>query len=391
METVLDTEQKADFLRRGFSRRQFGRIATVLTAGAALPFYNEPALARQISKTYNIPADGVRINSNENPLGPCAEAADAIHSIVKNGGRYMFEETDTLAQTMAGLEDVPFSLKQDGRYIDIYAGSSAALHQAVVAFCSQDRPFVKADPGYEAGENAARFIGAKAVNVPLKKGTWDHDVRQMLAMAPNAGLYYICNPNNPTGTMTSRADIDYLAANKPAGSVVMIDEAYMHFNPKMERCTDMVRADKDVIVLRTFSKLYGMAGLRAGAALARPDLLQKLRNLSINFMPVTGMVGATASLKVDNLIAERRKINSNNREDTFNWLAARNVEFIPSESNCFMMNVKRPGKEFFADMAKEKVFIGRTWPVWPNWVRVTVGTKEEMGKFKAAFAKCYNV
>jgi histidinol-phosphate aminotransferase len=391
METVLGPEQKAHLLRRGFSRRQFGRIASVVTAGAALPFYNEPALAHQISKTYNIPPDAVRINSNENPLGPCAQAADAIHSIVKNGGRYMFEETDKLAQTMAGLEDVPFSLKQDGRYIDVYAGSTPALHQAVVAFCSPDRPFVKGDPGYEAGENAARFVGVKAVNVPLRKGTWDHDVRQMLAMAPNAGLYYICNPNNPTGTMTSRADIEYLVANKPAGSVVMIDEAYIHFTPKMERSTDLVRAGKDVIVLRTFSKLYGMAGLRAGAALARPDLLQKLRNLSINFMPVTAVVAATASLKVDNLITERRNINRGNREDTFEWLTARNVEFIPSESNCFMVNVKRPGKEFFADMVNENVFIGRTWPIWPNWVRVTVGTKEEMGRFKAAFAKCYSV
>ncbi|MBV9501537.1 MAG: pyridoxal phosphate-dependent aminotransferase [Acidobacteriaceae bacterium] len=391
MGTVVEAAQKADLLRRGFSRRQFGRIASLLSAGAALPFYNESALAHQISKIYNMPPDAVRINSNENPLGPCAEAADAIHSVVKNGGRYMFEQTDLLAQTMAEQENIPFSRKPEERYIDIYAGSTAALHQAVIAFCSKDRPFVKADPGYEAGENAAGFIGAGAVDVPLRNGTWDHNVRKMLEMAPNAGLFYICNPNNPTGTLTSHADIEYLVANKPAGSVVMVDEAYIHFTSKAERCTDLVRANKDVIVLRTFSKLYGMAGLRAGAAIARPDLLQKLRTISINFMPITGMVGATASLKASNLVAERRKINSDNREDTFNWLTARNVEFIPSESNCFMVKVKRPGKEFFADMAKQNVFIGRTWPIWPTWVRVTVGTRDEMAKFKDAFAKCYGV
>ena len=107
-------------------------------------------------------------------------------------------------------------------------------------------------------------------------------------------------------------------------------------------------------------------------------------------MPITAMVGATASLKVKDLVAERRKINTDIREDTFSWLTAKNVEFIPSEANCFMVNVKRSGKDFFKDMAQQRDYIGRTWPVWPNWVRVTVGTKDEMAKFKQAFARSYN-
>jgi len=212
----------------------------------------------------------------------------------------------------------------------------------------------------------------------------------MIAAAPNAGLFYVCNPNNPTGTLTSRSDIEYLVANKPQGSVVMVDEAYIHFSKNAVSCTDMAAAGKDVIVLRTFSKLYGMAGLRAGAAIARPDLLEKITQWSSGAMPITAMVGATASLKVKDLVAERRKINTDIREDTFSWLTAKNVEFIPSEANCFMVNVKRSGKDFFKDMAQQRVYIGRTWPVWPNWVRVTVGTKDEMAKFKQAFARSYN-
>jgi histidinol-phosphate/aromatic aminotransferase/cobyric acid decarboxylase-like protein len=133
-----------------------------------------------------------------------------------------------------------------------------------------------------------------------------------------------------------------------------------------------------------------MAGLRAGAAIARPDLLEKIRPYSAGAMPITAMAGATASLKVKNLVPERRKIMGDVREDVFSWLTARNVEFMPSESNCFMINVKRPGKEFFNGMAAQKVYIGRVWPVWPTWVRVTVGTKDEMAKFKDAFAKSYN-
>ncbi len=389
MSSILTAEQRNDFLRRGYSRRSFGRIASVLTAGAALPFYNEAALA-QMSRLQPVPADAVRINANENPLGPCAEAAEAIHNIVKSGGRYMFESTDVLADTMAGPLGVKFSNKPGETYIQIFAGSSAPLHQAVIAFCSKDRPFVKADPGYEAGEVAARYVGAQAINVPLRKGTYDHDVKAMLAAAPNAGLYYICNPNNPTGTVTSRSDIEYLIANKPQGSVVMIDEAYIHFSKSAVPCTDLAARDQDVVILRTFSKLYGMAGLRAGAAIARPELLRKVAQWSAGAMPITSMCGATASLKVNNLVADRRKFMTDIREDTCNWLASKNVEFVPSETNCFMINVKRSGRDFYKEMAKQNVYIGRAWPVWPNWVRVSVGTKDEMAKFKDAFAKVYN-
>jgi histidinol-phosphate/aromatic aminotransferase/cobyric acid decarboxylase-like protein len=291
---------------------------------------------------------------------------------------------------MAGMEGVKFGYDPNESEIQIYAGSSAPLHQSVVAFCSKDRPFVKADPGYEAGERAAAAVGASVINVPLRQGTWDHDVKAMLAAAPNAGLFYICNPNNPTGTLTSRSDIEYLVANKPAGSVVLIDEAYTHLSKNAVPCIDLVSKGKDVIVLRTFSKLYGMAGLRAGAALGRPDLLQKINAWSAGMMPITGMVGATASLRVRNLVAERRKAMGDIREDTFSWLTAQNVEFIPSETNCFMINVKRNGKEFGKNMAAEKVYIGRPWPVWPNWVRVTVGSRDDMAKFKIAFTKVYS-
>jgi histidinol-phosphate aminotransferase len=389
MSATLNAELRADFLRRGFSRRSFGRIATVLTAGAALPFYNEPALA-QLSMVRNMPTDAVKINANENPLGPCPEAADAIYNVIKKGGRYMYEDTFDLAETLANVEGVKFNYKADESYVDVYAGSSAPLHQAVLAFCSKDRPFVKADPGYEAGERAAKFIGAKTVNVPLKKGTWDHDVKAMLAAAPNGGLYYICNPNNPTGTLTKRADIEWLVANKPKDAVVLVDEAYIHISPNAVPCTDLVAKDQDVLVLRTFSKLYGMAGLRAGAAIARPDILEKIKPYSAGAMPITGMVGAIASLKVKNLVPERRKIMGDNRMDTFDFLTAKNVEFVPSESNCFMMNVKRPGTAFAKAMAAQKVYIGRAWPVWPEWVRVSVGTRDEMAKFKEAFVKVYN-
>ena len=211
MSTVLTPEQKRDLLARGFSRRNFARIAAMITTGATLPFYNEPALA-QLSMVKNMPPDAVKINANENPLGPCAEAAEAIHSVVQKGGRYMYEETFAFRDAMAESE----ALKPS--YVRPFAGSSAPLHQTVLAFASPTKSFVTADPGYEAGERAAKFIGAKVVHVPLKSD-YSHDVAAMAKADPNAGVIYVCNPNNPTGTLTSHKDIEWLLDNKPKGSI----------------------------------------------------------------------------------------------------------------------------------------------------------------------------
>jgi histidinol-phosphate aminotransferase len=377
MVTLTAQEQK-EFLKRGFSRRSFGRLATVLAAGSTLPFYNESAMA-QLSKVSDVPPDAVMINANENPLGPCKEALEALHKVAANGGRYMYGETDKVQQILADQEGVKLD------YVRIYPGSSAPLHQSVLAFTTPDKPLVMADPGYEAGERAAKFIGSKVVKVPLTK-EYAHDVKAMVAAAPNAGLFYVCNPNNPTGTLTSKSDIEWLVANKPAGSVVMIDEAYTHiagapFN------TDLVAKDKDVVVLRTFSKIYGMAGLRAGAAIARPDLIEKLAGFSAGMLPITGMAAASASLEQKNLVPDRRKIIGDVRNDTLAFLAKNNFHYVPSVSNCFMVDTKRPGNEVVMAMRKEKVYIGRVWSAWPTYVRVTVGTKEEMNKFNTAFVK----
>jgi histidinol-phosphate/aromatic aminotransferase/cobyric acid decarboxylase-like protein len=375
---TLTAQKKKEFQKRGFSRRSFTQLATMIAAGSALPFYNEPALA-QLSKVDNVPPDAVIINANENPLGPCKEALEAVHRIAANGGRYMYGETDKVARLLAEQE----GLKED--YIRIYPGSSAPLHQAVIAFTSPTRPFVVADPGYEAGGRAAKFIGAKTVQVPLTKDH-AHDVKAMAAV-PDAGLIYICNPNNPTGTLTSRADIEWLVANKPKGTIVMIDEAYTHIAPNGFFNSDMVAADKDVILLRTFSKIYGMAGLRAGAILARPDLIEKQGGFSAGMLPITGMAAASASLQVKDLVPERRKIMGDVREDVFNYMEKNRFHYVPSVSNCFMVDVKRPGDEVVMAMRREKVYIGRVWQAWPIWVRVTIGTQDEMNKFKTAFSK----
>jgi histidinol-phosphate aminotransferase len=380
MNTFLKQATKRELLERGFSRRSLGRIAAMVAAGATLPFYNESALA-QLSMVRGIPADAVKIDANENPLGPCAEAAEAAHEMVKVGGRYRYEDTSFLGDLLAQQEGV----KPDN--VRPFAGSSAPLHQAVLAFTSPSRPFVTGDPGYEAGERAAQFIGANVIRVPLNKDKgYAHDVKAMAAASPSAGLIYICNPNNPTGSLTSKEDIEWLVENKPAGAIVMIDEAYIHIStaPMMSY---LVAQGKDVVILRTFSKIYGMAGLRAGAAIARPDLLEKLNIFSAGALPITAVAAATASLKSKTVVPERRKIMGDTRDDLQAFLDKHNFKFVPSVSNCIMIEVGRPGGQVQLALRNEKVYIGRVWPSWPTHVRVTIGTPEEMAKFKTAFLK----
>ena len=274
----------------------------------------------------------------------------------------------------------------DVEHARIFPGSTTPLHGAVVAYTSTQKSYVTADPGYEAGMYSAPITGARIVKVPLTK-SYAHDVKAMIAAAPDAGLFYVCSPNNPTGTLTPLSDIEYLVENKPKSSVVLVDEAYIHF-AGADSAVALVKAGKDVIVLRTFSKIYGMAGLRCGFAIGRPDLLEPITNhCGFNFMPVPAVAAATASLKDTQLIPERRRINATIRQETFNWLDRSHYSYIPSESNCFLLDTKRPGKETIKAMAQQNVFVGRVWPLLPTYVRITVGTHEEMLRFQEAFQK----
>jgi histidinol-phosphate aminotransferase len=359
------------------SRRAFLQVSAAAAAVAVgYRIVSEPMLAHAGSIPY--PKDAVLINANENPLGPCGVACEAVNSVASQGGRYSDWLTGDLIKTFAAAE----GLKPE--YVRAFPGSSGPLHYSVLAFTSPARSYVTADPGYEAGAHAAKASGARVVKVPLTK-TYAHDVKAMLAAAPDAGMFYICTPNNPTGTLTSHADIELLLANKPKDSILLVDEAYIHFSDASS-ALDLVKADKDLVVLRTFSKIYGMAGLRCGFGIARPDLLEKMTAFSgWSAMPITAVAAATASVKDPRLVPERKQINATIREATFQWLSKNGYSFVPSQSNCFMLDAKRPAKEVIAQMAAQNVFIGRPWPVWPTHVRITVGTQSEMERFQEAF------
>jgi histidinol-phosphate aminotransferase len=368
----------------GVSRRAFLRSAGA--AAVAVPMLGEAHFARAAmleaaggSAVPQFTLKGVYLDSNENPLGPCEAARKAVVDILPNGGRYAPPLYETLMKMFADQMQVPMN------HVALYDGSSSPLQFSVMAYTSPTRSLVVADPTYEAAEAAAMAVKAPIHRVPLAKD-YSHDVKAMLSADPKAGVIYICNPNNPTGTITSKEQIDSVVENKPAGTIVLVDEAYIHLSDA-ESAIEHVKVGKEVIVLRTFSKIYGMAGLRCGFAIGRPDLLKKLGDYGQNPMPITGMIAAQASLMDAELVPKRKKIIGDTRNATFAWLKANDYTFIPSQSNCFMIDVKRPGVQVRRAMAKDGVFIGRSWPSWPNHVRVTVGLPEEMAAFQVSFKK----
>jgi histidinol-phosphate aminotransferase len=400
-----------DQISSALSRRNFMRLFGAGAAAAAtLPNLERNAFAQQVASASTIPTRprGTRggdmgempqlppgtviISANENPLGPAQCALNAMVATAPTGGRY--DASGVARATVATITE-QFGLKPG--YVQLYPGSGGPLDMALMSNISPERGLVCADPSYEQGPRAALACNAPVKMVPLTS-TYAHDVKAMLAADPKAGAFYIVSPNNPTGTITPKEDILWLLNNKPAGSVVIVDEAYFHFATH-DSVIDQVAADKDIIVMRTFSKIYGMAGIRAGFAFARPDLLEKFQSISpdirlrnVASVSLLSAAMAGASLRDPTLVPTRRKINTDNREATLEFLEKKGYKIIPgSQANFFMVDVGRPGREFQQNMLNEKVAIGRTWKAMPTYVRVTVGTADEMAKFQTAFVKCMDM
>lgn len=375
---ILDPAALADLAARGFTRRQLLRVSALLGAAATLPLGAEPALA-QLSNAGVVPDDAVKINANEFPDGPSPRALEALLAAARRGNRYQYPETDGLISAAATLESLPVER------LAAYPGSSLALHHAVIAFTSPSRALVTVDPGYEAAALAAKFIGAEVVRVPLR-ADGAHDLPAMLAAAKSrpVGLIYVCNPNNPTGTVTPRAEIDALIAAKPRDTVVLLDEAYIHLCDEPPGA-DLVRREQDVIVLRTFSKIFGMAGLRAGLALGRKDLLARMTAYGAGALPATAMAAAHASLGEPELIATRKRENAARRADVMAFFDAHGFRYTPSVSNKLMVDARLPTQQVIDGLKARGVWVGRPWPVWPTHVRVSIGSTADMERFKGAF------
>jgi histidinol-phosphate aminotransferase len=366
--------------RRGFATR----IGAALAVGRMLP---EMAYAQRAMVPGNLPKDIVWLNANENPLGPPAASLAAMAQVLPTSGRYHYNEVREFYAVLAHSEDLqPENLL-------VGSGSSEMLHAAVDAFTGPARPMITMYPSYEGPPEVTRAMGHPVVQVPLKP---DHsaDVRKLAEAAAKArgGLIYVCNPNNPTASITPKGEVDWLVRNLPADTILLIDEAYIHFgeSPELESALGYVRQGKDVVVARTFSKIYGMAGVRAGFVAARPELIQRMQPFRNNVLSVIAMRGVVAALgDARQLIAERRAINARVRSETCAWLRERGLSYIESQANFMMVDVGRDAREFITRMPPMGVAVGRPFPPLTNMLRVTFGTDREMQKFRDVFWQVY--
>src|SRR6266545_1742163 len=284
--------------RRGFA----ARLGLGAAAARMLP---EMAYAQRAALNLSdLPKDMVWLNANENPAGPPAAALAVMRDTLPTAGRYHYQEFREFYAELARSEGLA------PEQIIVGAGSSEVLHMAVDAFTSADRPMITIQPTYEGPVELARALGRKVVQTRLRND-YTADVKALVEEAARAkgGLIYICNPNNPTSAITTKRDLAWMVDNLPPRTLLMVDEAYIHFgeSPDLESALGCVRQGKDVIVTRTFSKIYGMAGLRAGFACARPELIERMapyRSNVISIVTARGVMAAVANAR--EIVPERR-------------------------------------------------------------------------------------
>jgi histidinol-phosphate aminotransferase len=361
------------------TRRSFVQVLGVSTAYAAV----RPAFA--LSQTSHQSATGnntrlIRLSSNENPYGPSQAAVRACAEASNLVWRYPDEHADILVETLANLHSVA------SENILLGNGSGEILKLSAAAFTSPDRRLITAEPTFEAISRHARTARAEVITVPLTSD-YRHDLAKM-AGQHNAGLLYICNPNNPTATITPKKEIRAFLAQSPPETVVLVDEAYHHYveSTDYESLIPLVKDYRNLIVARTFSKIYGMAGLRCGYCVANSALVSQLQAQqtwdSVNIM---ALVAAAASLSDKEQVETGRQRNNEVKRYLYSELEKLGFEFIPSYANFLMINLKRPVRPVITELRSRKVEVGRLFPAVPNFLRVTIGTKPQMEGFVAAF------
>ena len=360
-----------------FSRRAFaGMIAAGLT---------EAAFAQRAKLSGVAPPDTVWINGNEFPEGPPQASIDAMAQIIGSSNRYHYQEFPAFYSKLAASE----GLTAD--QILVGAGSSEPLHAAVEAFTSPTIPLIIPTPTYEAAPELTAYKGHALIETPLNS-KMAPDVRRLAAEAEKAGggLIYIVNPNNPTSTITTSDDMAWLVANLPKNTYVLVDEAYLHYatSPEISSAFPYVKEGKNVIVARTFSKIYGMAGLRVGYIAGRPDLIAKMEPYRNNVISIVSVRAVSAALDLGPKMLEERKAKIvRTRTELCEWMAHKNIKFIPPQANFVMIETGRDAKDVQAAMLAKGVAIGRRFPPLTTMIRVSIGTDAEMEKFRRVFTE----
>lgn len=326
----------------------------------------------------------IRIDSNENPNGPGPRVFETIRGHLDQSNRYPVLGEDELIDAIAKAQGIK------AENVILGCGSGEVLRAAVQAYTSPSRGLVSPDPTFEAPANFAKFLGHPVMSPPVD-AKLQLDLDAMRDAARGAGLVYLCNANNPTATVHSKADvasfIDQVNRLSP-DTVILVDEAYHEYveNPAYGTVIPLALANPRVLVARTFSKVFGMAGLRCGYLVGQPDTLKKAAAwvMGSNVSQLTLVAARTAIADAAHVAEEQRK-NRETRAFTRAFFERAGYTVHAADANFFMVDIHRDAKEFKTECAKRNVAIGRKFPALPTYARVSIGTMPEMKKAVEVF------
>ncbi|MEZ5316189.1 MAG: aminotransferase class I/II-fold pyridoxal phosphate-dependent enzyme [Vicinamibacterales bacterium] len=321
------------------------------------------------------------LHNNENPLGPGDKALAAMRAKLSEPGiplaRYRFPTGD-VADALAAK----FSCKPEN--VLLGCGSTQVLRSATHAFTSATAPLVMGTPSYEECPGMAAVIGSPVKALPLTS-TAHLDLDAMADAAKGAGLVFLCNPNNPTATVhgaTAVQDFVDRVVKASPNTIIAIDEAYHDYvtDPNYATQVPLALANPNVIVARTFSKAYGMAGLRLGYVLGMKETLDRMREVQFGMsLSVPALAAAVATLQDPERLAAESRRNTEARQFTLDWFSRAGYTSTDSQTNFIFVNIGRPAAEFRDACAKEGILVGRDFPPFEKThTRISIGTMAEM-------------
>jgi histidinol-phosphate aminotransferase len=355
-------------------------LAAGAIAGAAVPSWSGLSVAKAaVPPLAASPAEPLLLYRNENAYGPSEKVLAVLREACSGAKRYPRAEYDSLLNKIAAFHGVKTE------QVVLGCGSSETLRLAAAVFLGPGKKFVQASPTYPVPARLAQNAGASVVDIPINK-MFQHDLDAMLdCIDSSTGLVYLCNPNNPTGSLTPRKDIETFVRKLPATTMVLIDEAYHHFVEKTSSYAsflDQPFDDPRLIVVRTFSKIYGLAGMRIGYGVAAPDVARRFTAARMQFgVSVVSARAAAAALDDFEHVQLCVKRNTDDRQEFMNQVNARMLRALDSHTNFVMVNPMRPPDVVVEHLKKYNVLIGPLIPAMDKYIRVSLGTPVEMQEF----------
>jgi histidinol-phosphate aminotransferase len=361
------------------SRRTLIGASRALIAGAALGALPRPGRTQEPAGP-RVATGLIRLAANENPHGPGPAARAAIQAAIADGWKYPIGEEMTLKAKIAEREGLT------PQHVLIGDGSSEILHIAAIVYGLDRGELVTANPTFNFAADHAKVIGASVRALPLDRGMC-YDLKALqAAISPSTRLIYVCNPNNPTGTTVPGAELREFVAGVSPRAAVLVDEAYLELASDMaqESAVARVKAGDNVIIARTFSKLHGLAGLRIGYALARPDIIEKMAKLKLTAPSSLGLVAATASYGDMQFQDYSRRNIAEGVAITTAALKDLKRPFAPTRANFVFFETGQPAGQFLGAMRQKGFSLGRPFPPYDTWARVSIGKVDEMRAFAKA-------